>query len=51
MSGDDFAHASAIAKQAEQEVAIYLRATHGWPGFPDSLESGQVWIDRLESLE
>ena len=51
MSDDDFAHASAIAGQAEHEVAIYLRAAHECLGFCDPLRSGQVWIDTLESLE
>ena len=51
MSGDDFAYASAIARQAEHELVIYLRAADQCLGFRDPLHSGHVWIDTLESIE
>jgi hypothetical protein len=42
MSGDDFAYASAIARQAEHELVIYLRAADQCLGFRDPLHSGHV---------
>jgi len=51
MSGDDCTYASAIARQAEHELMIYLGAVNECLGFRDPLSSGHVWIDVLESLE
>jgi hypothetical protein len=47
----DFGHASAIADQAERELAVYLRVVHECLGCRDPLLSGHVWIEALESLE
>ena len=51
MFDGDFGHASAIADQAERELAVYLRVVHECLGCRDPLLSGHVWIDALESLE
>jgi hypothetical protein len=51
MSDDEFALASEIADLAERELAAYLWVVHECLGCRNSLQSGHVWIDTLESLE
>jgi hypothetical protein len=51
MFADEFTQASAVAAQAERELALYLRVAHNYPGFHDLLASGHLWIDILKSLE